>query len=174
MGAFDPSEYGPEVLELVWQPWTIEVKPYPDGGYFARVVELPGCMTEADSAAEVLEALEEARAEWITVALEHGQKIPAPVGASEYSGKIFARTSPALHRLVAEEAARHGVSMSQWISEVLAREVGLHEAIDRSGGSDIRQLLEALSDRETAVFEALQRLFSETEEQHPKSAADSR
>jgi hypothetical protein len=47
MGATDPTPYSPEVRELVQQPWDIELKPYPDGGYFARVIELAGCMTEA-------------------------------------------------------------------------------------------------------------------------------
>ena len=124
MCAFDPSEYSNEVVEMVYQPWTIEVKPYSDGGYFARVVELPGCMTEADTAAEALEALEDARAGWIATAIEEGTKIPQPVSAGEYSGKIFVRTSPQLHRLVTERAAMEGVSMAQWVSEVLAREVG--------------------------------------------------
>lgn len=139
MGAIDPTGYSGEVLELVYQPWDIEVKPYPDGGYFARVIELPGCMTEADSAAEALEALEDARAAWIAVALDQGLKIPTPVSAGEYSGKIFVRTSPQLHKLVVETAARHGVSMSQWVSEVLAREVGAS-----SHPESIVDLMEAL------------------------------
>ncbi len=125
MAGIRPSEYRSEVLEFVYQPWTIEVRPYPEGGYFARVVELPGCMTEADTAADVLDSLEEARAEWISAALELGQTIPEPLGVADYSGKIFVRTSARLHRLVAEAAAKEGVSMSQWVSEVLAREVGV-------------------------------------------------
>lgn len=123
MGAIDPSNYTEEVIEYVYLPWNIEVKQYLDGGYFAKVVELPGCMTEADSAAEALEALEEARAEWLTAALEMGQKIPVPLALQDYSGKIFVRTSPDLHRKVAEAAARQGVSMSQWVGEVLASRV---------------------------------------------------
>lgn len=133
MGATDPAAYTTEVLELAHQPWDIELKPYPDGGYFARVVELPGCMTEASSAAEALEALEDARAAWIAVALDQGLKIPLPVAAGDYSGKIFVRTSRQLHKMVAEAAARHGVSMSQWVSEVLAREVGASGHPEREG-----------------------------------------
>ncbi len=141
MGAIDPTAYSTEVLDLVHQPWDIEVKPYPDGGYFARVIELPGCMTEADSAAEALEALEDARAAWIAVALDQGLKIPTPVAAGEFSGKIFVRTSPQLHKMVTETAARHGVSMSQWVSEVLAREVG---ASSHPESTDVLDLMEAL------------------------------
>lgn len=40
-------------------------------------------MTEADSAPEVIEALEEARAEWIAAAIEAGQRVPKPVQVGE-------------------------------------------------------------------------------------------
>jgi antitoxin HicB len=119
--------YKPEVESLLQQPWTIEIRPYPEGGFFARVVELRGCMTEADSPEEVLTKVREAQAEWLASAVEHGDPIPTPRGASEYSGKVFLRTSPGLHRAIVEEAARQGVSMSQWAAEVLAREVGLRQ-----------------------------------------------
>jgi antitoxin HicB len=98
------------------------------------VVELDGCMTEADSASEAVAQLEEARAEWITVALEQGLRIPEPLSVKKYSGKIFLRVSPQLHRRVAEMAARQGVSMSQWASELLAREVGSPAAAEPVGG----------------------------------------
>ena len=113
-----------EIMRLVNLDWTIELHPYPDGSYFAGVVELPGCMTEADSAPEAVADLEAVRADWIASALSHGQEIPEPLGAKDYSGKMFIRVSPNLHKRVAEIAARQGVSMSQWASELLAREVG--------------------------------------------------
>jgi len=112
------------VLELIQQPWTIEIHPYSDGGYFARVVELPGCMTEGATKQDVLEMIEDATAEWLAVAVEQGLSIRKPMGDHEYSGKIFVRTSPQLHRLVSEEASRQGVSMSQWAAETLAEAVG--------------------------------------------------
>lgn len=123
----DENDYKPEVLELLRQPWTIEIRPYNDGGYFARVVELRGCMTEADTQLEALQQLEEAQAEWLAAAVEAGDSIPKPSGDSEFSGKIFVRTSPHLHRKVSEAAMREGVSMSQWVSEVLARAVSYQE-----------------------------------------------
>jgi antitoxin HicB len=122
------NDYKPEVLEFLYQPWTIEIRPYSDGGYFARVVELRGCMTEADSKLEALQQLEDAQAEWLATALEHGDPIPKPMGDSEFSGKIFARTTPHLHRMVSEAALREGVSMSQWVAEVLSRAVAFQEA----------------------------------------------
>ena len=107
------------------QPWTIEIRPDQDGGCFVSVVELPGCMTEGDTLQEGIEMIQDALALWLTVSLEHGDPIPEPRVIDDYSGKVFVRTSKQLHRLVSEEAARQGVSMSQWVGEVLAREVGL-------------------------------------------------
>ncbi len=139
--------YKPEVLELLWQPWTIELRPYSDGGYFARVVELPGCMTEGDTREEVIEMIDEARAEWLSSAMEHEDPIPKPRGSDEYSGKIFVRTSPQLHRKVAQEASKQGISMSQWVAEVLAETLGVKDAA-RNVAVD---LMEALR---TSVTEA--------------------
>lgn len=121
------NDYKPEVLELLHQPWTVEIRPYSDGGFFARVVELRGCMTEADTQLEALQQLEEAQAEWLAAALEAGDPIPRPSGDNEFSGKIFVRTSPHLHRMVSEAAMREGVSMSQWVSEVLSRAVSFQD-----------------------------------------------
>lgn len=132
------NEYEPQLLELLHQPWTIEIRPYSDGGFFARVVELRGCMTEADTQLEALQQLEEAQAEWLAAALEAGDPIPKPSGDNDFSGKIFVRTSPHLHRMVSEAALREGVSMSQWVAEVLSRAVAYQEtgAPSGSGGSD--------------------------------------
>jgi len=59
-------------------PYKIELVPYPDGGFFARVKELEGCMTEGGSLEEVMELLEDAKRAWIEAALESGLEIPLP------------------------------------------------------------------------------------------------
>lgn len=121
--AIDPKDYDKRVLDLLWADWTIELHRYDDRSFHAGVVELPGCMTEADSAPEAVDALEEARAEWLAAAIDQGLTIPRPMGSRDYSGKVFVRVSPSLHRRVTLAAARQGVSMSQWVAEVLAGEV---------------------------------------------------
>jgi antitoxin HicB len=159
--AINETDYKPEVLELVWQPWTIELRPYSDGGYFAKVVELHGCMTEADTATEALESLEEARAEWLAAALEQGLKIPEPVGEGDYSGKIFVRTSPELHRAVVREASRQGVSMSQWVSEVIAQELGLvHAARSRTSHWSSLDVEELRQEAIAKITESERKLFA--------------
>ena len=60
-------------------PYTIEVIPDNDA-WFARIKELPGCITEVDTWEEVLPAIEEAKYLWLELALERGRPIPGPQG----------------------------------------------------------------------------------------------
>lgn len=58
-------------------PYTVDVKRSEDG-YFAKVVELPGCMTQAETFEELGPMIEDAMRGWIEVSLEHGDPIPEP------------------------------------------------------------------------------------------------
>ena len=59
-------------------PYTFQLKPDPDAGWFIKVVELPGCMSQSDSFAEALGMIDEAMELWIETALEDGDPIPEP------------------------------------------------------------------------------------------------
>ena len=59
-------------------PYTIEVIPDPEGGYVAKVVELEGCITQADTWEELKEMIEDAKRSWLEVAIEEGFEIPVP------------------------------------------------------------------------------------------------
>lgn len=45
----------------------VVVHPEPDGGYWAEVPSLPGCITEADSYEELLEMVRDAVEGWLSV-----------------------------------------------------------------------------------------------------------
>lgn len=47
-------------------------------GYLGEVLELPGCLTAGETAAEALANLEEAMAGWIEAALKNSMTIPEP------------------------------------------------------------------------------------------------
>ena len=69
------------VDEFLSLPYTIAVlRDDSDGqeGFVARIVELPGCITQADSFDELEEMIEDAMRAWIEVALDEGQPIPEP------------------------------------------------------------------------------------------------
>jgi predicted RNase H-like HicB family nuclease len=63
-------------------PYTIEIMPDEDF-YFIRVLELPGCLTYANSLEKLSPKIEDAIRDWIEVALEYGEDIPEPLQRSD-------------------------------------------------------------------------------------------
>ena len=59
-------------------PYRVEVIPSPEGGYGARVIELPGCITCADTWEQLHYMIEDAKRAWLTTSLEFGDPIPEP------------------------------------------------------------------------------------------------
>jgi len=119
-----PTRTVDEYLNL---PYTIEVMHDESdeySGWFARVVELPGCMTQADDFAELGEMIEDAMRAWIEVALEDGQPIPEPRTTESYSGKFVVRVPKSLHRTLVETAEKEGVSLNALVNVLLAGAVG--------------------------------------------------
>ena len=92
-----------------------------DGGYVIVYPDLPGCITQADSIDEIPELADEARRLWIEAEYEDGHDIPMPSYPEEYSGKFVARLPRSLHRQLAEEARRQGVSLNQHVVALLSR-----------------------------------------------------
>ena len=105
-------------------PYTIEIVREDETTWFARVVELPGCMTEGDSPEDAVAMIRDAMAGWLELALEDGKPIPEPRSSEEYSGKFVVRVPKSLHRDLVETAAREAVSLNQYIATELARSVG--------------------------------------------------
>ena len=56
-----------------------------DGCYIAEVPELPGCMADGASRAEVLQNVEVIIAEWLETAELEGREIPVPKGRLSYA-----------------------------------------------------------------------------------------
>lgn len=94
-----------------------------DGSYFIRFPDLPGCMTQVEDAAEIAVMAEEIRTLWIEGEYEDGAEIPEPTGiASRYSGKFQLRLPKSLHRDLAEQAEREGLSLNAWVNYLLAEQ----------------------------------------------------
>jgi antitoxin HicB len=104
-------------------PYTVEVT-RSDDGLFAKVLELPGCMTWADSYEELGPMIEDAKVTWIEGSIEEGLPIPEPGEVEEYSGKVNLRMPKSLHRDLVRRAGREGVSLNQFMVTTLARSVG--------------------------------------------------
>lgn len=101
-------------------PYTVEVRKT-EQGYFAKVAELPGCMTWADTFEEIGAMIEDAKFAWIEDALEDGDPVPEPRTEREYSGKVNLRMPKSLHKDLVHRAEEEGVSLNQWMVAALAR-----------------------------------------------------
>ncbi len=59
-------------------PCTIEIIPdTEEGGYVARVKEMCGCMTQAETWDDLLLMIQKAKQGWLKVALKYGHPMPA-------------------------------------------------------------------------------------------------
>ena len=112
------------VEHYLTQPYRIELMREDAQTWFARVPQLPGCMSEGSTPEEAVAMVQEAMALWIELALEDGALIPVPRLTEEYSGKFVVRMPKSLHRDLAEAAQREGVSLNQLVVTELARAVG--------------------------------------------------
>lgn len=105
-------------------PYTIELVPESEGGWFVAVKELRGCMSQGDTVEEAVEMIREAMQLWLEVALEENLPIPEPRPEEDFSGKFVVRVPRSLHRELVEEAERQGTSLNQYINVALARAIG--------------------------------------------------
>lgn len=92
------------------QPITDESGSY----YYGRVLELDGCQSTGDTFEEAYKNLLEAMEGWIEVKLEYKDSIPEPLGDENYSGKFVIRIPKSLHRRLAIEAEKEGISLNQY------------------------------------------------------------
>jgi antitoxin HicB len=104
-------------------PYTIQITREDESTWFARVVELPGCMTEGDTPEEAADMIQDALGAWLEVALEDGRPIPEPQTTETYSGRFVVRVPRTLHQQLVEAAEQEGVSLNQFINVTLAGRV---------------------------------------------------
>ena len=80
-----------------------------------------GC-DEAEVYVELCRAVEE----WIAIHKADGTPLPEPTAGKDYSGKFVVRVGKDLHRELAVNALREGVSLNSYCSKVLREARGLY------------------------------------------------
>jgi RNA polymerase sigma-B factor len=95
-----------------------------NGGWTARVEELPGCEAHGETADEAAGAIRESMEAWISNALAKRREVPEPRDPSAYSGRLMLRMPHTLHAELARAAEREDVSLNQFITSSLASAVG--------------------------------------------------
>jgi predicted RNase H-like HicB family nuclease len=99
-----------------------------DAPWTAFVEELPGCTSRGRSSEEALAGIEAVMEKWMAVAIEEGRDIPEPRSASTHSGRLLLRMPRTLHADLTRASEREGVSLNQFITDVLAGAVGWRSA----------------------------------------------
>ena len=87
----------------------------------ASYPELRGCLTSGETAEAALKNALDCKREWLAAALEDGYEIPEPTSDDEYSGQFKLRLPKSLHRALAENSKREGISMNQYCLYLLTK-----------------------------------------------------
>ena len=109
-------------LEL---PYKYSIYPAEEGGYVIEIPDLPGCISQGETAEDALVMIEDAKHGWLEVSLHQGIEIPEPSRlSSDYSGKFNIRVPKSLHKVLADKAKEENISLNQFILYQLSRGVG--------------------------------------------------
>lgn len=96
-----------------------------EGGYVVSFPDLPGCLTCGETIEEAIANAEDAKRVWLEVAIEDGISINEPNSVSDYSGQFKLRIPKSLHRTLAENSKKEGISMNQYCVYLLAKNTSL-------------------------------------------------
>ena len=108
--------------EYMKMPYKLEIIPdTEEAGFVASYPELPGCITCGQTISEVVINAEDAKKEWISAAIEEGIQINEPENVDSYSGQFKLRLPKTLHKTLAEDSKKEGVSMNQYCVYLLAK-----------------------------------------------------
>lgn len=114
-------------------PYKMEIVPdMEEGGFVAMFPDLPGCITIGDTIEEIISNIIDAKRTWIEAELEEGRNIPEPKDTSDYSGQFKLRIPKSLHRTLAENSKREGISMNQYCLYLLSRNDALYTKLQNA------------------------------------------
>lgn len=108
--------------EYMKLPYKLEIVPdTEESGYVASYPELPGCITCGETIADAVANAEDAKKSWLSAAIEDNIEIAEPGSAESYSGQFKLRLPKTLHKTLAEDSKKEGVSMNQYCVYLLAK-----------------------------------------------------
>ena len=110
------------IEEYMALPYRMELIPDPEeGGFAVSFPELKGCLSCGDTIESAIQNAMDAKKEWLTAALEENMEIPLPENDEDYSGQFKLRIPKSLHRQLALQSRREGVSMNQYCVYLLSQ-----------------------------------------------------
>ena len=110
------------VEEYMKLPYKLEIIPdTEESGFVASYPDLPGCITCGKTIADAVANAEDAKKAWLSAAVENNIQIAEPQSADSYSGQFKLRLPKTLHKTLAEDSKKEGVSMNQYCVYLLAK-----------------------------------------------------
>ena len=108
--------------ELMKLPYKLEIVPdTEESGYIASYPELPGCITCGETIESAVLNARDAKKAWLETAIENNVSINEPEELESYSGQFKLRIPKSLHKALAEESRKEGVSMNQYCVYLLSK-----------------------------------------------------
>ena len=108
--------------EYMKMPYKLEIIPdSEESGFVASYPDLPGCITCGSTISDAVNNAEDAKKEWLLAAIEENIEIAEPESADYYSGQFKLRIPKSLHKTLAEDSKKEGVSMNQYCVYLLAK-----------------------------------------------------
>lgn len=104
-----------------WDGFTINIYHDEDGEWLAHLVEMPNVSAFAETPETALDELYDAWEGMKECYREDGEEIPLAPSRREYSGRFNVRIDKRIHRALATEAAKAGVSLNALIAQKLAQ-----------------------------------------------------
>lgn len=115
------------IEEYMALPYRMEIVPDTDeGGYVVSYPDLRGCLSVGETIEAAIANGEDAKRAWLAAAMEDGCPIPEPAGDEEYSGQFKLRIPKSLHRQLAMQSKKEGISMNQYCLYLLSQNHALH------------------------------------------------
>ena len=103
-------------------PYKLEIIPdSEESGFVASYPDLQGCITCGSTISDAVNNAEDAKKEWLLAAIEEHIEIAEPKSADSYSGQFKLRIPKSLHKTLAEDSKKEGVSMNQYCVYLLAK-----------------------------------------------------
>ena len=113
--------------EYMALPYRLEIIPDTDeGGFVVAYPDLKGCLSSGETIEAAIANAEDAKREWLAAAMEDGCTIPEPASDEEYSGQFKLRIPRSLHRQLAMQSKKEGISMNQYCLYLLSQNNALH------------------------------------------------
>ncbi len=129
-----PMQYPFEILPL---------SPDEGGGYAITFPDLAGCRSDGATPEKAMENGRLALADWLAVAQEFGDAVPAPF--CSLSGRFVQRVPKSLHRQLVDEAKNEGVSLNTLVVSLVADGLGRRAARPTSVSRPVKRSKRALA-----------------------------